>query len=85
VAKAHKISHGRNITSTLRAKQAPDHIAETWIGTSWIVEVVPIGSRDPAGRTTGATSSRTTFCSPHLCPTRTHSWHACSARSQRLN
>ena len=42
----HEISHGRAITWTLRAKQAPPHIAETWIGTSWIVEVMATGSRD---------------------------------------
>ena len=30
----------------LRAKQAPGHIREEWIGTSWIVEVAAIGRRD---------------------------------------
>jgi hypothetical protein len=30
----------------LRAKQAPDHITETWIGTSWIVEGTASGTRD---------------------------------------
>ena len=30
----------------LRAKQAPEHIRENWIGTSWIVEVAAIGRRD---------------------------------------
>jgi predicted transposase YbfD/YdcC len=42
----HEISHGRDITWTLRAKQAPPHIAETWVGTSWIVEVTATGSRN---------------------------------------
>jgi len=42
----HEISHGRALTWTLRTKQAPPHIAETWIGTSWIVEVMATGSRD---------------------------------------
>ena len=41
-----EISHGRTITWTLHAKQAPEHIAQAWIGTSWIVEVVATGSRD---------------------------------------
>ncbi|WP_341885305.1 hypothetical protein [Synechococcus sp. UW140] len=30
----------------LRAKQAPEHIREAWVGTSWIVEVTASGSRD---------------------------------------
>ena len=30
----------------LRARQAPGHISEAWIGTSWIVEVKASGSRD---------------------------------------
>ncbi len=46
VATDHEISHGRDITWTLRAKQAPEPITETWIGTSWIVEVVARGTRD---------------------------------------
>ncbi|MEX1318044.1 MAG: transposase [Synechococcaceae cyanobacterium] len=46
MATDHEISHGRTITWTLRAKQAPEHIAEAWIGTGWIVEVVATGSRD---------------------------------------
>ena len=29
----------------LRAKQAPEHIRETWSGSSWIVEVTVIGTR----------------------------------------
>ncbi len=35
VATDHEISHARDITWTLRAKQAPKHICEAWIGTSW--------------------------------------------------
>jgi hypothetical protein len=46
VATDHEISHGRTITWTLRAKAAPEHIAQAWIGTSWIVEVVATGTRD---------------------------------------
>ena len=38
--------HGGDIAWTLRAKQAPDHIRETWIGTNWIVELRAIGIRD---------------------------------------
>ena len=29
-----------------RVKKVPEHIRETWIGTSWIVEVMATGSRD---------------------------------------
>ena len=46
IATDHEISHGRDITWTLRARQAPDHIREAWIGTSWIVEMTANGSRD---------------------------------------
>ena len=45
MARDHEVSHGRNITWMLRAKQAPEHIRENWIGTSWIVEVAAIGRR----------------------------------------
>ena len=46
IATDHEISHGRDITWTLRARQAPAHIREAWIGTSWIVEMTADGSRD---------------------------------------
>ena len=46
VASDHEIGHGRAITWTLRAKQAPEHIIEAWVGTSWIVEVTASGRRD---------------------------------------
>ena len=46
VAMDHEISHGRDISWMLRAKQAPEHIREIWIGTSWIVEVMAIGTRE---------------------------------------
>jgi hypothetical protein len=46
VATDHEISHGRDITWRLRAKQAPEHIIEAWTGTSWIVEVRASGRRD---------------------------------------
>jgi predicted transposase YbfD/YdcC len=46
VADVHEVGHGRDITWTLRAKQAPEHIREAWIGTSWIVEVEASGIRD---------------------------------------
>ncbi|WP_254934416.1 hypothetical protein [Cyanobium sp. WAJ14-Wanaka] len=42
----HEIGHGRNITWTLRAKQAPEHIREAWIVTGWIVEMTADGIRD---------------------------------------
>lgn len=41
-----EISHGRDITWTLRAKEAPQHIRESWVGTSWILEMTTTGSRD---------------------------------------
>ena len=46
VADVHEVGHGRDIAWTLRAKQAPEHISEAWIGTSWIVEVTASGTRD---------------------------------------
>jgi predicted transposase YbfD/YdcC len=46
VATDHEVGHGRDITWTLRAKQAPEHISEAWVGTSWIVEVTANGTRD---------------------------------------
>ena len=39
VAGAHEISQGRDITWTLRAKPAPQHIREA----SWIVDVFAVG------------------------------------------
>jgi len=45
VATVHEISHGRDITWTLRAKPGPELIAQAWIGTSWIVEVAASGTR----------------------------------------
>jgi hypothetical protein len=41
-----EIGHGRDITWTLRAKEAPVPIREVWLGTSWIVEVATTGTRD---------------------------------------
>jgi hypothetical protein len=32
-----QIGHGRDITWTLRANEAPEPIPEAWLGTSWIV------------------------------------------------
>ena len=55
VASDHEISHGRSITWTLRAKQAPAHIREAWSGTSWIGELAATGTRD--GKP---------FCATHL-------------------
>ena len=46
VADLHEGGHGRDIVWALRAKQAPEHISEAWIGTSWIVEVTVSGTRD---------------------------------------
>ena len=46
MATDHEISHGRDITWRLRAKEAPQHIRESWVGTSWIVEMTATGTRD---------------------------------------
>ena len=46
LATDHEVSHGRDITWTLRAKEAPEHIRSALIGTSWIVEVFTEGTRD---------------------------------------
>jgi hypothetical protein len=46
VADVHEVGHGRDIAWKLRAKQAPEHISEAWISTSWIVEVTVSGTRD---------------------------------------
>jgi hypothetical protein len=46
VATDHEISHARDITWNLRAKVAPSHIREAWIGTSWIVKGSTTGRRD---------------------------------------
>jgi predicted transposase YbfD/YdcC len=46
VAKDQEISHGRNTTWRLRAKEAPEHIRQSWGGTSWIVEVTTTGTRE---------------------------------------
>ena len=46
VADVHEAGHGRDIVWKLRAKQAPGHISEAWIGTSGIVEVTASGTRD---------------------------------------
>ncbi|MEB3353261.1 MAG: ISAs1 family transposase [Cyanobacteriota bacterium] len=46
LAMDHEVGHGREITWTLRAKEAPEHIRSAWSGTSWIVEVVTEGTRE---------------------------------------
>ena len=46
MATDYQISHGRDLTWSLRAKRAPEHIRETWSGTSWIVEMNTSGTRD---------------------------------------
>ncbi len=46
LATDHEVSHGRDISWMLRAKQAPEHRREAWVGTSWIVEVAADGIRD---------------------------------------
>ena len=46
VATDQEISHGRNTTWTLRAKEAPEHIRQSWGGTSWIVEMTATGTRN---------------------------------------
>jgi len=45
VATDHEVGHGREVTWMLRARQAPEHISEAWIGTSWIVEGMASGTR----------------------------------------
>jgi len=55
LATDHEISHGRDITWTLRTKQAPEHIRTEWSGTSWIVEVRATGIRE--GKTFWVTHS----------------------------
>jgi hypothetical protein len=42
----HEVSHGRDITWSLRAREAPNHIKVEWPGSSWIVEVIAIGTRE---------------------------------------
>jgi predicted transposase YbfD/YdcC len=46
VATDHEISHGRDITWSMRAKEAPDNIGEAWIATSRLVEVSTTSRRD---------------------------------------
>jgi len=46
LANDHEVSHGRDITWSLRAKEAPEHIKANWQGTSWIAEVIATGIRD---------------------------------------
>ena len=46
MATDHEVSHGRDITWTLRAKEAPEHIEVNWHGDSWIAEVIATGTRD---------------------------------------
>jgi len=46
VATDQEISTWRDITWTLRAEEAPQHIRESWVGTSWILEITATGTRD---------------------------------------
>ena len=66
VATDHEVSHGRDITWTLRAKQPPKHISEAWIGTSWIVEVMAGGTRE--GKPFKATHLFCQACAPRQKP-----------------
>ncbi|MFS6818299.1 hypothetical protein AAF134_02640 [Synechococcus lacustris Tous-12m] len=66
MATDHEISHGRNITWTLRAKQAREHIREAWIGTSWIGEMSADGSRD--GSRFGRSTCSSPACAQHKTP-----------------
>jgi len=66
VATDHEASHGRDIAWTLRAKRAPEHIREAWIGTSWIVEVFAVGTRD--GKPFQATHLSSPACEPPQMP-----------------
>ena len=40
-ATGHEKRHRRDTTWQLRAKEAPEHIKVNWLGSSWIVEVIP--------------------------------------------
>jgi predicted transposase YbfD/YdcC len=42
----YEIGHGREITWAMRAKEAPEHIKDTWPGTAWMVELVASGTRE---------------------------------------
>jgi hypothetical protein len=46
VATDHEVGHGHDGTWLLRARQAPEHISEAWIGPSWILDVMASGTRD---------------------------------------
>jgi predicted transposase YbfD/YdcC len=46
VARHHEVGLGRDIAWTQCAKQAPEHMSEVRIGTSWIVEVTVSGTRE---------------------------------------
>ena len=41
-----EIGNGLDITWKLQAKEAPEHIREAWLGTSWIVEAAATDIRD---------------------------------------
>ena len=79
VAKDQEISHGRDITWTLRAKEAPQHIRESWVGTCWILEMnacpasTPLANFIVAGQPlpapeTASRSRRGTFFSQACAP-----------------
>ena len=42
----HERGHGRDITWTLRANEATEHVKENWRGASWMAEVIASGTRD---------------------------------------
>lgn len=46
MAAEHDIGHGRDIRWSLRAKEAPKQNKANWHGTSWIAEVIALGTRD---------------------------------------
>jgi predicted transposase YbfD/YdcC len=46
MATDHEVGHGRDITSDLRAKEAPQHITANWHGATWNPEVITKGIRD---------------------------------------
>jgi hypothetical protein len=71
VAGDHEIGHGRNITWTLQAKQAPEQIREAWVSTSWIVKVTATGRSD-SKPFQGATCS-----SPACAPRQKHCCNGC--------
>ena len=52
IATAEEKRHGRETRWELRAKEAPDHIKESWPGSAWIVELITTTIKRNAKRST---------------------------------